>query len=81
MNNPKNDEIIKELRRITKLLILIATKDQSRKDQIISLAGLDFQPKEIAELIGTTANTVRVTLARIKKINRGETAAAEKPSS
>jgi DNA-binding CsgD family transcriptional regulator len=26
-----------------------------------------FQPKEIAELIGTTANTVNVSLNRLKK--------------
>jgi DNA-directed RNA polymerase specialized sigma24 family protein len=67
MDNPKLDDLLTELRRITKLLVLIATKDQKQKDQIRLLDGLKFQPKEIAELLGTTSNTVNVALHSIRK--------------
>jgi len=67
MDNPSYDDLLKELRRITKLLTLIATKDQKQKDQIRILDSLKFQPKEIAELLGTTANVVRVSLHSIRK--------------
>lgn len=60
-------EVFGELRRIAKLLTLIATKDQTQKERIEVLAGLDFQPKEIADLIGARANTVSVTMSRMKK--------------
>lgn len=63
-------EVLNELRRIAKLLTLIATKDQTQKERIEVLAGLDFQPKEIADLIGTTANAVRVAMSRKRRKTR-----------
>jgi DNA-binding CsgD family transcriptional regulator len=67
MSNTSNEEILEELRRITKLLTLSITKNQTQKEQIQTLSAIGFQPKEIAEFIGTTANTVRVTLTSIRK--------------
>ena len=67
MNNPQHDDLLKELQRITKLLTMIATKDKKQKDQIRILDTLKFQPKEIAELLGTSANAVRVSLHSIRK--------------
>lgn len=67
MNNPQHDDLLKELKRITKLLTMIATKDKKQKDQIRILDTLKFQPKEIAELLGTSANAVRVSLHSIRK--------------
>jgi DNA-directed RNA polymerase specialized sigma24 family protein len=77
MNESKEDEILQELQRITKLLVLIATKDQSQRDKIAALSSVGFQPKEMADLLGTTANTVRVTLSDIRKKARGEKDKAE----
>ncbi len=67
MDNPQHDDLLKELKRITKLLTMIATKDLKQKDQIRILDSLKFQPKEIAELLGTSANAVRVALHSIRK--------------
>lgn len=67
MNQETEIEILNELRRITKLLALTVANDKTQKEQIALLSGVDFQPKEIANMIGTTSNTVRVTLARLKK--------------
>ena len=66
-NDTKQNGILEELRRITKLLVLIATRDQRQKEQIRILSNIGFRPKDIAQLIDTTSNTVRVTLAEIKK--------------
>lgn len=67
MNKNFEEEILKELRRISKLLSLTVTKDLIQKGKIELLAGAGLQPKEIADLIGTTPNTVRVALADIRK--------------
>ena len=63
----KDDEILLELRRMIRLLALLATKGMNQKEQIWELSCAGFQPKEISELIGTTANTVSVTLSGIRK--------------
>ncbi len=44
---------------------LCGEKNQTEKIKILSSAGL--QPKEIADIIGTTSNTVSVALSNLKK--------------
>ncbi len=77
MNDSKEEEILQELQRITKLLALTATRDQIQRDRIAVLSSVGFQPKEIAKLLGTTANTVSVTLSDIRKKARGGKGKAE----
>lgn len=79
MKDIKYDEILVEIRHITKILALIATKDQPQKDQILTLSNIGFQPKEIAELLGTTSNTVRVTLTALRKKGKGLKGRTENP--
>jgi DNA-directed RNA polymerase specialized sigma24 family protein len=68
MNESKEDEILQELRRISKLLALTATRELKQQTEKIELLyNIGFQYKEIADLIGTTPGTVSVALARIKK--------------
>lgn len=61
------NELIQEFRKMNKLLVLMATRDLPQTEKIVFLAKAGFGQKEIAELIGTTSNTVGVTLNRIKK--------------
>ena len=61
------EEVSQQLRRIVRLLTVLATKGMSQKDQITVLASAGFQPKEIAELLNTTPNTVSVTLHSLRK--------------
>jgi DNA-binding CsgD family transcriptional regulator len=61
------DEVLAELRKISRLLTLLLTRDLSQRDKIALLSTAGFQPKEIAELIGTTPNTVSVTLSTIRR--------------
>lgn len=59
-----------KLDRILRLLGVIAAKDMPQTDQIAMLNRLGFTPKEIAEIIGTSANTVRVSLVSIRRAER-----------
>lgn len=62
-----NSQILQEQRKTNRLLSILVTKDLPRSEQILVLKNSGFKPSEIAELIGTTANTVSVTLAKSKK--------------
>lgn len=65
-----NEEIVKELKKLNKLLSIILTKELSQREKILFLNKSGFSPKEISEMVGTTANTIRVTLNRLKKSNK-----------
>jgi len=67
----QRDDILSELRKIGRLLTLLATKDLGQKEKIALLSTAGLQPKEIADLIGTTSNTVSVRLAQIRKEQPG----------
>lgn len=56
---------------IIKLLAAIVVKDKTFKEQVALFSSLGMQPKEIALLLGTTGNQVRVTLSRLKKQKNG----------
>lgn len=63
-----DDELVLEkLDRMLRLLAVISTKGLSQTDQIAVLNKAGFSPKEIAALVGTTANTVRVALVGIRR--------------
>jgi DNA-directed RNA polymerase specialized sigma24 family protein len=51
-------------------LSLIADKPQQERMIMLSTAG--FQPKEIADICGTTSNTVRVSLSTMRKKGKGK---------
>ena len=49
------------------LAILVRLQMPTQADAIRELAKAGIGPKRIAELLGTTANTVNVTLAKAKR--------------
>ena len=62
------EEITKRLDIIIKLLAMnLMQGKETQKDKIIQLSKLGLQPKEIANILGTTSNTVRVTLSAARK--------------
>ena len=68
MEDKQFDELKEKLDVITKLLALNLVKDMElQKDQIITLSSFGFQPSQVADLLGTTANTVRVALSKARK--------------
>lgn len=59
--------------KLDKLINLVAlgfVAGKSQREQIKILSQASFSPKEIANLIGTTANTVSVNLTAIRKENK-----------
>lgn len=54
------------LTKIANLLALLVTKDDKQEDRIVKLNAAGYTPSEIANLIGTTPNTVSVTLSTSK---------------
>lgn len=56
---------------------LFGDKTQREKIEMLSSAGM--QPKEIADLLGTTANTVNVALSGIRKKKGKKKAVKKKP--
>ena len=67
-----SEKLVAELKRISILLALNITKDQSQRQQIEFLANVGFQPREIAEILHTTPNTVHVTLSIHRKTSEAK---------
>ena len=60
-------DLLKELRRITRLLVAGAVAGKRQKEQIQLLSSAGFEPREIAEFLGTSSNAVRVALSGLRK--------------
>lgn len=60
-------DIVQGLDRVARLLALLVAEGRTQRENILRLAGVGFTPKDIAELLGTTRNTVSVTLHQAKK--------------
>lgn len=63
-------EIIDRLDKVIRLLAMSVTLDKKQNEQIKFLSNSGLKPKEIADLLGTTPNTVSVALAHIRKKSR-----------
>lgn len=68
----KLDKILHRLDSVIRIGVVGMTQGKSQTEQIwlFSVAGL--QPKEIADLLGTTPNTVRVILSNLRKAKRSK---------
>ncbi len=56
-----------KLDAIIKLMVFAITEAKSQTERIRLLSKAGFEPKQIAQTLGTTPNTVRVTLSNLKK--------------
>lgn len=56
-----------KLDTIIKLMVLLKAEDKSQSEQIWLLSTAGLQPKEIANILGTTPNTVRVILFGLRR--------------
>jgi DNA-directed RNA polymerase specialized sigma24 family protein len=63
-------ELGDKMDRLLRLVGMIAVNGLSQTDQIAALSRCGFSPKEIADVVGTTANTVRVALVSIRRAGR-----------
>ena len=70
MTQPIDHEAVEKLDQILRILVVLATRGLKQREQIAVLDGAGFSPKAIAELLGTSSNTVRVELVALRKANR-----------
>lgn len=66
-----------KLDTIIKLMVLTKAESKSQTELIWLLSSAGLQPKEIAGMIGTTPNTVRVMLFALRK-QKGKKVTAKK---
>lgn len=68
----QDKELLNTLKELVMLLSVYTKRGVSQTALINELSEAGFQPKRIAELIGTTPNTVRVALHQAKKKNKSK---------
>ena len=61
------ERIASALEKIAKLLALVALKGEKQRDQIATLSAIGYEPREMADILGTTRNTVSVALSNMRK--------------
>ena len=64
--------LVSKIDQILRLLATAVTRGMKQRDQIMLLNKAGFQPKDIAALLGTSSNTVRVELVAIRKTKSGK---------
>jgi DNA-directed RNA polymerase specialized sigma24 family protein len=66
---PKSFEelVTDKLDKLLRVVTASVTRGMKQGDQIALLDRIGFPPKEIADLIGTTGNTVNVALSTFRK--------------
>jgi len=62
-----NDEVTRRLDTLIRLVATGLCAERPQKEKISILAGAGLAPKEIAEIVGTTPNTVSVALSAMRR--------------
>lgn len=70
MTSEQYETLMSRLDIIMRLLALSLTNDLKRQDQMLLLHTAGLAPRVIAEIIGTTPNTVSVTLSKMRKTRK-----------
>jgi DNA-directed RNA polymerase specialized sigma24 family protein len=70
MPQSNEDKTLEKLDQIRRILAVIATKGLKQREQILTLDQAGLAPKDIADLLGTSSNTVRVELVALRKAKR-----------
>jgi DNA-binding NarL/FixJ family response regulator len=74
----ESDDIVKRLDSLIRLVAVGVCADKSQRDSIAILNSAGLAPKEIAEFLQTTPNTVSVTLSSMRRQKSGKKASAQK---
>lgn len=64
------NKVARLLEILTRLNLQTMRGDRTQRDMVLMLDAVGCGPSEIADLLGTTANTVNVTLSNAKKKKR-----------
>jgi hypothetical protein len=60
-------DICERLDRLIRLVSIAVAEGKNNRQQIEILGRVGFQPAEIADIIGTTPNTVRVEMSNMRR--------------
>lgn len=71
MKDEQFETLLAKLDALVRLAALSATAAMKRPEQFLLLSNVGLSPKEIAEIVGTTPNTVSVTLSTMRKKKKG----------
>jgi len=63
----ENEQVAAKLDQLVRLTAILATKGLPQRAAITVLNDAGFPPREIAQMLGTSSNTVRVALVRIRR--------------
>ena len=66
-NEQFKKEILTRLDAIIKLTTISSMRDNTQKEKIILLDSAGFGPKQIADILNTSSNTVNVSLSNLRK--------------
>ena len=64
--------MLDKMDKMLRILAVLATKGMKQRDQIALLSRAGLKPKDIADLLGTSSNTVRVELVALRKAKGGK---------
>lgn len=67
MAQTNEQQVLEKLDQILRVMSAMATRGLKQREQIALLNQAGLQPKTIAELLGTSSNTVRVELVALRK--------------
>ncbi len=70
MSDP--NELVNRLNILIRLVALGLCQNKGQREQISFLSSVGIAPKEIAEILGTTSNTVSVTLSGMRRVKKGK---------
>jgi DNA-directed RNA polymerase specialized sigma24 family protein len=70
MPKATEEQTLEKLDQILRILVAAVSRGLKQREQIAMLDRAGFSPKAIAELIGTSSNTVRVELVGLRKAGR-----------
>jgi hypothetical protein len=63
----KLDILVDKVERLMKLIAVAVATGKTQGEQVDVLSRAGFQPKEIAGLVGSTPNSIRVALSTMRK--------------
>jgi DNA-directed RNA polymerase specialized sigma24 family protein len=67
MASAEDNSVSRQLDTLVRLVALLLVQNKSQQEQCLLLSRAGFQPKEIASVLGTTPNTVSVTLSASRR--------------
>jgi len=70
MGKTIEEQTLEKLDQILRILVGAVSRGLNQRERFALLDGAGFSPKAIADLIGTSSNTVRVELVALRKTKK-----------